>query len=107
MPLESAIVKAIKDYLKTEVDSCVVEKVHGSALQVGRPDLNGCWKGRSFRIEVKSPDHGNKPSKLQIMDLNKWSKAGSLCFVAYSLEEVKVIINNDSDPWYTSIEWEE
>jgi hypothetical protein len=66
----------------------------GNAFQFGRPDINGCWRGRCFRIEVKSPDHGNKPSKAQKLNLKRWERAGALSFTAYSLKEVKEKINN-------------
>lgn len=88
MPLESSIVDRILKYLNG-LPGCVAEKVHGNALQSGRPDVNGCYNGRSFRIEVKTPDHGNKPSKLQEQNLKKWKRCGALCFVAYSLDDVK------------------
>lgn len=94
MALESQIVNRILKYLNEEVKECIAEKVHGSALQSGRPDINGCWKGKSFKIEVKTPDHDNKPSKLQEINLKKWKKCGALCFVAYSLDDVKEYIFN-------------
>lgn len=94
MALESQIVDRILKYLNEKVEGCIAEKVHGNALQFGRPDINGCWKGRSFRIEVKTPDHGNKPTKAQELNLKRWEKAGALCFVAYSLDDVKEQIFN-------------
>lgn len=88
MPLETAITDSILKYLNGLPD-CIAEKVHGSIYQFGRPDINACIQGRSVRIEVKSPDHGNKPSKAQKLDMKKWRKAGAVCFVAYSLADVK------------------
>lgn len=88
MALESQITNRILKYLNG-LEDCVAEKVMGNAFQFGRPDINACWKGRSVRIEVKTPDHGNKPSKAQELNLRQWSKAGALAFVAYSLEDVK------------------
>lgn len=95
MPLESTIVNNILGYLNNKVDNCVAEKVHGNAFQVGRPDINGCWRGRNFRIEVKSRDHGNKPTKIQELNLKRWAQTGSICFVAYCLEDVQALINNE------------
>jgi hypothetical protein len=91
LALESQITNRILKYLNG-LEDCVAEKVMGNAFQFGRPDINACWKGRSVRIEVKTPDHGNKPSKAQELNLRQWSKAGALAFVAYSLEDVKEII---------------
>jgi hypothetical protein len=88
LALESQITNRILKYLNG-LEDCVAEKVMGNAFQFGRPDINACWKGRSVRIEVKTPDHGNKPSKAQELNLRQWSKAGALAFVAYSLEDVK------------------
>jgi hypothetical protein len=102
MPLESTIVSNILKYLNYEVDSCIAEKVHGNTFQVGRPDINGCWKGQCFKIEVKTPDHGNKPTKLQELNLEKWAKNGALCFIAYSLNDVKCVINNEENFYYES-----
>jgi hypothetical protein len=88
LALESQITNRILKYLNG-LEDCVAEKVMGNAFQFGRPDINACWKGRSVRIEVKTPDHGNKPSKAQELNLRLWDKAGALAFVAYSLEDVK------------------
>lgn len=96
MPLESTIQAKILKYLNYEVKNCIAENVMGNAFQKDRPDINGCWEGRSFRIEVKSPDHGNKPTKGQLLNLKKWKKAGAIAFVAYSLEDVKKVIHNES-----------
>lgn len=93
MALESTITKNILEYLN-DLEQCVAEKVAGSSLTgKGRADINGCWNGRSFRIEVKSPDHRNKPSKAQVLNMKRWSRAGSICFSAYSLKDVQRIIN--------------
>lgn len=90
--LESTIQNNIIDYLK-RLPQCTAENVHGNAFQVGRPDINACYKGRLLRIEVKTPDHGNTPSELQKGNLRKWAKAGAICFVAYSLDEVKWVVS--------------
>lgn len=90
--LEKTIQNNIIGYLQ-KLPMCTAENVHGNAFQVGRPDINACYKGRLIRIEVKTPDHGNTPSELQKENLRKWAKAGAVCFVAYSLKEVKQVIN--------------
>lgn len=93
--LEKTLQTNVLKYLNS-LEDCVAENVSGNALQKGRPDINGCHRGRSFRIELKSPDNNNQPTKLQLLNLEKWKKAGAICFVAYSLEDVKRVINNDS-----------
>ena len=98
MALESQIVDRILRYLNA-LEGCVAEKVHGNAFQFGRPDINGCWNSICFRIEVKTPDHGNKPSKAQELNLKKWARAGAVCFVAYSLNDVRYIFEEREDVW--------
>jgi penicillin-binding protein-related factor A (putative recombinase) len=93
MPLETTITASILKYLNTQVQDCVAEKTFGGMFgSKGKADVSGCWKGRAFRIEVKSPDHNNQPSNAQILNMRKWEKAGALCFVAYSLKDVKEVI---------------
>ena len=103
MPLESAIVSSILGYLNG-LKGCIAEKVHGNAFQSGRPDINACLEGQLYRIEVKTPDHGNEPTKLQLMNLKKWAKAGAICVVVWSLDEVKNLIkhcyNTGFTGWY-------
>jgi hypothetical protein len=90
MALESSITSRALKWLNAQPQT-IAEKVFGCAQQRGRPDINGCCRGHSFRIEMKSPDHDNQPSDLQIQNLLDWSKAGSTTGVAYSLEDVKKI----------------
>lgn len=72
-----------------DVDGVIMEKVKGEAECAGRADINGCYYGRSVRIEVKTPDNRNKPSKKQLWNLWKWHRAGAICMVVYSLDAVK------------------
>ena len=91
MPLEKAITNSILNYLNS-LPGCIAEKVQGNAVSSGRADINGCYKGQSFRIEVKTPDHRNTSSKKQELNLIKWERAGALIIVTYSLEFVKRVI---------------
>lgn len=65
----------------------------GNASQRDRPDISGCWRGKAFKIEMKSPDHGYQASFGQKQELKRWAAAGAVCFVADSLEYVKTRIN--------------
>lgn len=97
MPREEAIVSEILNYLNN-LHNCVAEKLQGTAMSSGKADINGCYKGRSLRIEVKTPDHGNKASKKQNMNLRRWKAAEAYCCVAYSLADaVSLIKKIDSD----------
>jgi hypothetical protein len=91
MPLESTIQNNVLRYLNS-LPNCVAENVSGNSHQSGRPDINGCINGRSLRIELKSPDHGNKATKKQLLNLKKWGKAGAITGVCYSVDEVKELL---------------
>lgn len=94
MPLEKSIQARILKWINS-LEGGIAENVMGNAFQFGRPDINACFLGRSIRIEVKTPDHGNKPSKAQEIDIKKWRRAGCLAFVAYSLEDVQKIFEEE------------
>lgn len=91
MALESTLQTKVLKYLNS-VPECIAENVSGNAQQKGRADINGCYRGRCFKIELKSPDHGNKATKKQLRYLKKWEKAGAICGVCYSLDEVKELL---------------
>lgn len=94
MPLEKSIQKRIINWINS-LDGGIAENVMGNSFQFGRPDINACYKGRCIRIEVKTPDHGNKPSKAQEINIKQWKRCGCLAFVAYSLEEVKEVFEEE------------
>lgn len=91
MPREEVIVTAIIKYINS-LDGGVAEKVQGTSMSSGKADINACYRGRSIRIEVKTPDHGNKTSKKQEINLKRWKAAGAYCCVAYNLSDVKDLI---------------
>lgn len=91
MARECSIVDSILTYLNG-LQYCIAEKVVGNSNQRGRADINGCYKGRCLRIEVKTGDNGNKASQLQKLDIMKWFNAGAYVQVAYSLDDVKELI---------------
>lgn len=86
MPLESSITSSIIAYIKRIGGQA--EKVQGTSASSGRPDINACYKGRCIRIEVKTPDHKNKTSKKQDLNLARWRKSGAITIVAYSKSAV-------------------
>lgn len=85
--LESAIQTKVLKYLNT-LPNCIAENVSGNASQSGRADINGCINGMCFKIELKSPDNGNRATLKQLNYLKKWGRAGAITGVCYSLEEV-------------------
>lgn len=93
MGLENNLQSRVLEYLNS-LPGCKAENVSGNANQSGRPDINGCYKGRMFKIELKSPDHKYQPSKKQQLELRKWSNAGCVTAVAYSFDFVKGLFEN-------------
>ena len=73
--IESSLQSKVLEYLNS-LPRCVAENVSGNARQRGRADINGCYDGRCFKIELKSLDTGYKPTKQQELYLKKWKIAG-------------------------------
>ena len=96
MALESTIQSNVLEYLNS-IDGCVAENVSGNSKQSGRADINGCLNGRCFKIELKSPDHGNKATKKQLHYLRTWKRAGAITGVCYSLKEVKKLLGLEGE----------
>lgn len=88
MSFEVTITHNIMKYLNA-MDGVIMEKVKGEAECSGRADINGCYHGTSVRIEVKTPDNRNKPTKKQLWNLWEWHRAGAIVIVAYSLKAVQ------------------
>lgn len=95
MPREITIVDRILKYIN-DMPHGVAEKVQGTALSSGKADINACINGRCIRLEVKTADHGNKASKKQKINLRRWSAAGAVCGVVYSLEEVISLLEENN-----------
>lgn len=70
---ESALVERIQAYLGA-LPRCRVRKQHGSAYNVGEPDLVGCYRGQYFAIECKQA--GERPTALQEAALVEIQAAG-------------------------------
>lgn len=94
MPRESSIQSSVIRYLNS-LPGCIAENVSGNSAQSGRADINGCFQGRAFRIELKTVDNGNTPTKKQLHELLKWQVAGAIVMVAYTLEDVKAIFSRE------------
>jgi len=88
---ETSLQDKVLGYLNSLPD-CIAENVSGNAQQSGRADINGCYKGQCVKIELKDPATGYKPTKQQLLYLKKWSKAGALTGVCYSVDDVKKLL---------------
>lgn len=89
--IENSLQNKVLEYLNS-LPRCMAENVSGNARQRGRADINGCYNGRCFKIELKSRDTGYKPTKQQELYLKRWKAAGAIVAVCYSLEEVKEVL---------------
>ena len=92
--LESSVVSSIMRYLNG-LPRCKAEKLMGNAFSKNKPDINGCWNGRMFKIEVKADPKGYKATQGQLLELMLWEKAGATTFIAYSVDDVKELIGED------------
>ena len=91
--LESSVVNAIMKYLNG-LPRCKAEKLMGNAFSKDKPDINGCWNGHMFKIEVKADPKGYKTTDGQKLELALWRSAGATTFVAYSVDDVKKYITD-------------
>ena len=94
---ESAIQSKVLEYMNS-LPECIAENVSGNARQSGRADINGCYRGRCVKIELKDPtDKGYTATNQQKLYLLKWKKAGALVGVCYSLEDVKKLLEKSDE----------
>lgn len=95
---ESSFQSSALKYLNS-LNKCCAENVSGNPQQSGRPDINGVYKGRSFRIELKII--GYKPTMKQMINLLRWFESGSAICVAYNIWDVQDFISGflHETPW--------
>lgn len=97
MGFESSFQSTVLKYLNS-LPGCKAENVSGNANQSGRPDINGCYRGRMFKIELKTPDNKNEATKKQFLELRKWKNAGCAVAVIYDMDILKEMFSFD---WYS------
>lgn len=96
MGLESNFQSEALAYLNS-LPGCRAENVSGNASQSGRPDITGCYRGRMFKLELKTPDHRNDVSKKQRLHLRRWYSAGTVVGVVYSMKALRALFRLDWD----------
>lgn len=70
-------------------------KNHGSPFQrIGRPDIEGCLRGRFFAFEVKQPGQGHTLTPLQTRALEEIKAAGGLAGTVTSVDEAERAIRD-------------
>lgn len=94
MGLESSFQNSVLNYLNS-IPRCKAENVSGNASQSGRPDINGCFHGRMFKLELKSVDNRYKASKKQKLELRRWYNCGCVVGVIYSMKALKFLFHDD------------
>ena len=87
---EAKIKTLICDYLKS-IGAWYDRSVRSYGRR-GVPDILVCYKGRFFGIEVKVP--GKKPDPWQERELLAITLARGVSFVAYSVEDVRGIMEH-------------
>lgn len=94
MGFESNFQSTVLKYLNS-LPGCRAENVSGNANQSGRPDINGCYRGRMFKIELKTPDNKNEATKKQQLELRKWKNAGCAVAVIYDMAVLREMFSLD------------
>lgn len=82
---ESRLTSAIRLALKSE--GCYVNKNVGGPNSQGRPDLEGCYRGCHFGLEVKQPGKEKNVTKLQKSHLDGITAAGGYAEVVTSVAQ--------------------
>ena len=102
--LETNFQSHVLDYLN-QLPGCKAENVSGNASQSGRPEINGCFRGRMFKLELKTADNKYKASKKQRLELRKWKHAGCVVGVIYSMKMIRKLFSLDweSYPGYSEL----
>lgn len=90
MGLEANFQTTVLKYLNS-LPGCKAENVSGNANQSGRPDINGCYKGRAFKLELKSDTTGYKASNKQKIELRRWKNAGCVVGVIHSMRALRYL----------------
>lgn len=84
MGREAGFQSRVLEYLNS-LPGCRAENISGDATQSGRPDINGCFRGRMFKLELKQPDNKYRASKKQNLELRRWKNVGCVVGVIYSM----------------------
>lgn len=117
MGLEANFQTTVLKYLNS-LPGCKAENVSGNANQSGRPDINGCYKGRAFKLELKSDTTGYKASNKQKIELRRWKNSGCVVGVIHSMRALRYLFETsnwikgiqyfelEEGSWFTIPNWE-
>lgn len=92
---EARIVKKIREHLERNYPDIFFFKVWGNEQQMsGLPDLIGCWQGRFFGLEVKTPETHGRLTERQKYVMRKIERAGGVVGVVTSTDDADVILRS-------------
>lgn len=90
---ESKLSNEIKKALRLQGAWCI--KIHGSEyMEVGTPDLVGCYKGKFFAFETKLPQSRANVSLAQERQMEKIRQAHGVTAVVCSVNEAISILRS-------------
>lgn len=88
---EAALSRRIIAGLRERLPHSYWRKIHGSTMQrAGIPDIYGCVLGHTFGFETKMP--GEKPSAIQLHEMDLIRRAGGTASVIYSLDDALMLV---------------
>lgn len=86
---EAKIVAEIRAFLESFPNVHVI-KTHGDMYVRNQPDLIVCWEGKMLCLECKR--EGKDATPAQASELRKWERAGAICGIVRSVEDVRWIL---------------
>ena len=89
---EVAMNKKVAEFISS-LPGGLARKRYAGTGQRGQPDVTGCLGGR--RIELEGKVYPNKPTKIQMVWLKRWAKAGALAGWYYDLDDVKEFLKSE------------
>jgi len=92
MKNEAALQRKIQQYLKARGVYC--NKNQGGPTSRGRPDLEGCYCGLYWALEVKMPGRENTLTDHQAHSLASIKEAGGYAEVATSTEDARIMLKH-------------
>jgi penicillin-binding protein-related factor A (putative recombinase) len=87
---EGKLQAKIREVLKNE--GAYVNKNHGGQFSSGRPDIEGCFRGYHFGLEVKMPGRENTVTKHQQYHLDCIKEAGGISAVVTTPDEAWIAV---------------
>lgn len=92
--LQKRIVKRLNSYC-----GCFFHRVHGSPyMRAGLPDVEGCYRGQYFGIEVKLPGKERNLTAIQQNTLKAINEAGGVGVMVTTVEQAEEVVFRGKRP---------